>query len=223
MSLDQQLFRVGFCVSGQGRLFRAAVENSKLLGIHPAIVVVEGQASPELESFSDSHGVELRRLSARSRADFDQELCDVCVHAQLDLLSLTFNKLLPASLVSHYRERIINVHPALLPSFKGMHALDQTSRSGVLFAGATIHEVDEEMDHGATIAQCVIGLQRSDTAEEIGRRVYPLLRCMFLQVLAWYAAGRVSKTPDGHIVVRDAVYGGLPISPAPELPGQEGC
>lgn len=211
-------FKVGFCISGMGRLFRAAAEQSAALGIRPALVVAEAKASADLEAFCRDRGIAFVRLPNLPRPQFDEEIFRVCTAAKLDLLSLTFDKLLPAALVRHYPGKIINVHPALLPAFKGMHALQQVADAGAHLTGATIHEVDEQMDHGPIVAQCVVGLGRGETAESIGRAVYPLLRQMYLQVLAWYAAGRVEKDPAGRLRVREAVYGDLPVIPALEHP-----
>src|ERR1035441_9112903 len=154
-----KMFKVGFCVSGQGRLFRAAANQAVELGIQPALVVAERNASDELEAFCGHRGISFHRLSKGSRAEFDEEVFRVCSGAQLDLLALTFDKLIASSLVRHYQNRIINVHPALLPAFKGMRALEQIAESGARFAGATIHEVDEQMDHGPIIAQCILGMR----------------------------------------------------------------
>jgi len=118
--------------------------------------------------------------------------------------------------VKHYRGRIINVHMGLLPAFKGVRALNQAVAFGARFAGATIHEVDEQIDHGAVIAQCVTGVRRGETAEMIGGRLFGLLRLMWLQVLRWYASGRVLRDKQGRVWIRNAVYGELPVSPALE-------
>jgi phosphoribosylglycinamide formyltransferase-1 len=108
------------------------------------------------------------------------------------------------------------VHMAQLPSFPGMHGLAQTLAGHARFAGATIHEVDEQVDHGSIIAQCITGVRAGDTPETLGRRLYRPLRLMYLQVLAWYAAHRVFHDEQGRVWIRDAVYGELPISPAVE-------
>jgi phosphoribosylglycinamide formyltransferase 1 len=208
--------RMGFCVSGQGRLFRAAAMQAAELGIEPALVVVEEKASPTVESFCQERGIPFQRLPKMPRPQFDEALMKACTGTDLGLLSLTFDKTIPAQLVHHYAGRVINVHPALLPAFKGMNGLEQVSSAGVRFAGATLHEVDEEMDHGAVIAQCVIGIRQNEPGASIGRRIYPLMRLMYLQVIAWYAEGRITKDAQGRIWVKDAVYGELPISPAIE-------
>jgi phosphoribosylglycinamide formyltransferase 1 len=211
-------FKVGFCISGQGRLFRAAADHAARLGIRPALVVAESKASPDLEEFCRMRNIAFVRLPVLPRPQFDEEILQRCAGAKLDLLSLTFDKLIPAALVRQLPGKIINVHPALLPAFKGMHALQQVAEAGVSVTGATIHEVDEQMDHGPIIAQCVVGLGQGETADSIGKKIFPLLQPMYLQVLAWFAAGRVVKDAAGRLSVRDAVYGRLPVSPALEAP-----
>src|SRR5262249_4503741 len=132
-------------------------------------------------------------------------------------LSLTFDRIIPPDLVARYPGRIINTHMGLLPGFKGMNGLAQALEAGVRFAGATIHEVVEGGDDGAVIAQCGGGTARDDSPALLGVRLFASLRRMYLQVIAWYAAGRVVKDQRGRIWVRDAIYGELPISPAVEL------
>jgi len=209
-------FKVGFCVSGKGRLFRAAANQASDIGIQPSLVVAEEKAAPDLEGYCHERGIPFHRLTSKPRATFDEELFKVCTSVPLDLLVLTFDKLLPARLVQHYAGRIINVHPALLPACQGMRALEQTVSTGARFAGATIHEVDEQMDHGPLIAQCVLGLRREEKAESLGARLFPLLRQMYLQVILWHVEGRLTKDAQGRLWVRDGVYGELPTSPALE-------
>ena len=209
--------RVGFCVSGYGRLFRAAVAHRDRIGIDPALVVTGPKTSPEIEVLCKEMDIPLAMLPRLERSAFGQAITRVCVEAQLDLLSLTFDRIIPPELVSHYRGRIINTHMSLLPAFKGLNGLTQALDAGTRFAGATIHEVNEGVDDGAIIAQCVVGVCGDDSADVLGRRLFESLRPMYLQVIAWYAAGRVEKDERGRMWVRDAVYGQLPISPAVEL------
>jgi len=208
--------RVGFCVSGGGRLFRAAANQAARLNIEPVLVVGEAGCAGELEDFCAGRRIAFARLDAGNRTRFDKELTRLCIDARLDLLCLTFDRIVPPALVEHYRGRMINVHMGLLPAFKGTHALDRAVEFGARFAGATIHEVDEEVDHGAVIAQCVVGVRRGETAEAMGGRLFGLLRLMFLQVLRWYASGRVARDKQGLLWIRNAVYGELPVSPSLE-------
>jgi phosphoribosylglycinamide formyltransferase-1 len=211
-------FRVGFCVSGGGHLFRAAAAHSEQLAIEPAVVILDSQAQEDLEEFCGDHTIRCARLPHElPKVQFNEKITSLCTGAKLDLLCLTFDRVLPPELVTRYRGRIINVHMGLLPAFKGLNALQRAVSQSVRYAGATIHEVDEEVDHGAQIAQCIVGVRRLETAEELGSRLFGLLRLMFLQVIAWYSCGRVVKDEGGHIWVRDAVYGEIPISPSIEM------
>jgi phosphoribosylglycinamide formyltransferase-1 len=210
-------FRVAFCVSGNGHLFRSAVLQHENLSIEPALLILDQKANEDIDDFAAKHGVRCERLGVSPRDQFDDQLQELLTQAEPDLISLTFDWLLPEKTVSRFSGRLINVHPALLPAFSGMNALKRTCASGSRFAGATIHEVDEGVDTGAIIAQCVLGLRRNENESEFGRRLFVLLRVMYLQVLAWYSSGRISHDDSGCVWVRDAVYGELPISPAIEL------
>jgi len=211
-------FRVGFCVSGGGHLFRAAAVHSEQLAIDPALVILDGRAQEDLEKFCGDRAIRCVRLPHELPNDqFNEKITSLCADAELALLCLTFDKILPPELVTHYRGRIINVHMGLLPAFKGLNALQRAVSHNIRYAGATIHEVDEKIDHGAQIAQCIVGIRRLETAEQLGGRLFGLLRSMFLQVIAWYSHGRVTKDEDGRIWVRDAVYGEIPISPSIEM------
>ena len=216
MSHEGRALRVGFCVSGGGSLFRAAVLHAPALRIQPELLVLDQNASPELEAFCRAQEISFVRISYKNREEADHELTQRLVEADLGLLCLTFDKLIPPALVDHYMGRIINVHMGLLPAFKGFRAIRQALQANVRFLGATIHEVDKEMDNGPIIAQCIQGVRENESEESAGKRLFNNLRLMYLQVIAWYAQGRVYKDSSGAVRVKDARYGEFPISPAVE-------
>jgi phosphoribosylglycinamide formyltransferase 1 len=195
---------------------RAAVLQRKFLNIEPAIVIAEPRTSAETEAFCHDHAIEFVRVETRDRDLFNKDLTQSLELSRLDLLSLTFDKIIPEAAVSLLRHRIINVHPALLPSFRGIGPMQKALDSGARFGGATIHEVDEKVDHGPIIAQLVLAMRRTDDAKSFGARMFGMLRLMYLQVIRWYAMGRVEYDSLGKIWIRDATYGELPISPAIE-------
>jgi phosphoribosylglycinamide formyltransferase 1 len=208
--------KAGFCVSGNGSLFRAAVAHRDALSIDPRLVIIETKASRDLEEFCSGNGLRCVRLDPTDRPVFDRELTRILIEAELDLVALTFDRVLPPEAVRHYSGRMINVHPALLPAFQGMRGMERTLASGARFGGATVHDVVEEVDAGAIVAQAVVATVPEETLAAYGRRVYELLEPMFLQVIRWYAEGRVERDGSGRIVIRDARYGTFPISPALE-------
>lgn len=209
-------FPVGFCVSGKGRLFRSAAVHAESLGIEPAVVIADSRADDSLEDFCACRSIPLYRIPSLPRAEFNRELDRALGTKSLSLVALTFDKIVPPETVARFDGRMINLHPGLLPSFAGMDALGQAIAGGVRYAGATMHEVDETVDGGPIIAQCVTSIRRGESPADLGRRLFPLMRLMYLQVIAWYAEGRVEHDEFRRVWIRDAVYGELPISPAIE-------
>ncbi len=210
-------YRVGFCLSGGGGLFQATVRHAAQLGIELAAGFAAKKDEATFDRFCRDQGIPLCVIDQADRRLFDEELTRRSIEARLDLIVLTFDKIIPPAMVEAYRGRIINMHPALLPAFRGPRPLEDALQAGVRFAGATMHEVDELVDHGPVIAQCVLGIGRDEPLESISRRLYPLVKPMFLQTIAWFAQGRVEKDAAGRIWVKGARYGGFPISPEVEL------
>jgi phosphoribosylglycinamide formyltransferase-1 len=208
--------RVGFCVSGQGMLYRAALRERRAIGFEASLLLTETKAAPDLEAVSAEQGVEVVRLDPADRPAFDRALTAQLIEARLDLIVLTFDRLLPAELVRAYERRIINVHPALLPAFPGARGIVRTLASGVCYGGATIHEVDEALDTGPIIAQAVVATIPGEPEGEYGKRLYALLEPLLLQVLRWYVEGRVRHNDQGGILVERGRYGTMPVSPALE-------
>jgi phosphoribosylglycinamide formyltransferase 1 len=205
--------KVAFCVSGRGSLFRAAVSHAEAIGILPALLVMESKASADLDAFAREHGVAHVRLDPQPRASYDRDLVRVLLGTKVDLIALTFDRILPTDLVHAYERRIINVHPALLPAFAGMRGIERTLESGARFGGATVHEVIDAVDAGPIVAQAVVPTMPGESQHVYGRRMYTLLEPMFLAVLRWYAEGRIEHDAAGHVIVRGATYGVLPVSP----------
>jgi phosphoribosylglycinamide formyltransferase-1 len=205
--------RAGFCVSGQGSLFRAAVRRRSETGAEPALLVLEAKAAADLDAFAAANGIAAVRLDPRDRAAFERALTSALVDAKLDLVALTFDRILPPPLVAAYARRIINVHPSLLPAFSGNRGIERTLESGVRIGGATIHEVVDAVDAGPIVAQAAVEIAPHDT---YGARLYALLEPMFLEVLRWYAEGRVARDARDRVTVRGARYDALPVVPALE-------
>lgn len=200
------MFRVGFCISGQGRLFRSALTQKALLEIDPALLIADEKAAPDLEDFCRQHGTTYVRLDASSRERFDRQLTIACIEAKLDLIVLTFDKLVPQELIENYPNRIINVHMSLLPAFKGFRAISRAIETGVKYIGASIHEVNKDADAGSIISQCIVSVSPEDTTETVAKRLYSRLNLMYLQIIKWYASGRVWRDSSGRVWIRDADY-----------------
>lgn len=200
------MFRVGFCVSGQGSLFRYTAECAKVLGIEPALLIVDEKADRGLESFCLTHDIEFLRLDSGDRKRFDEELVDSAVNAQLDLIVLTFDKLVPNEIIEEYRGKIINVHMSLLPSFKGFKAIQRALDAGVKYIGASIHEVTDDPDSGSIISQCLVSVRPDDDDATVGKRLYSRLLPMYMHVIHCYSNNRIYHDEAGRVWIKDADY-----------------
>jgi folate-dependent phosphoribosylglycinamide formyltransferase PurN len=204
--------QLAFCVSGAGRIFREVVEHAGDLGIEVALLIAERRADPGLDDFCRVHGVSVVRLPSTPREAIDDSVAATLLSRKLDLVCLTFDKLVPDGVVDAYQRRMLNLHMGLLPGTEGLRPLRRTLASGAHFGGATIHEVTRGTDTGPIVAQCVVGVLPDDTPQSLSVRIYPLARDLMLRTIAWYAAGRVRHDASG-IRIPDAIYGSLPSSP----------
>ena len=125
----------------------------------------------------------------KSREEYDRELIEHLEAAGVDVVVLTgFMRILSSLFVRHYRDRILNIHPALLPSFRGMDAFGQALEHGVMWTGTTVHIVDEDVDHGPIIYQRPVPVRENDTHESLKARIqraeykaYPKAIKMFIE------------------------------------------
>jgi phosphoribosylglycinamide formyltransferase-1 len=124
-----------------------------------------------------------------SREEYDQKLIDLLDSAGAELVILSgYMRILSPQFVRHYKNRILNIHPALLPSFRGMDAFSQALEYGVKWTGTTIHVVDEEVDHGPIVYQRPVPIKENDTRESLKARIqraeyraYPRAIKMFIE------------------------------------------
>lgn len=130
----------------------------------------------------------------KNREEFDAAMIKQLQAAHIDLVVLAgFMRLLTPLFIQTFAGRIINIHPALLPSFKGAHGIADAVEYGVTLAGCTVHFVDEIMDNGAIIAQAVVPFASDESADTVQKRVLAFEHRIYPQVLQWIATGRVSQ------------------------------
>ncbi len=135
----------------------------------------------------------LDHTSFPSREVFDQAMIAAIRDAGADTVALAgFMRLLTPGFIRAFPQRILNIHPALLPAFPGTHGIEDALAWGVTLAGCTVHFVDEIMDHGEVIIQAAVPV-RTDEPEEVFRnRIHALEHRIYPQALQWLAKGRLS-------------------------------
>jgi phosphoribosylglycinamide formyltransferase 1 len=119
-----------------------------------------------------------------SRAAFDARLTQVVDDYAPALVVLAgFMRILTPGFVAHYADRLVNIHPSLLPAFPGLHTHQRALDAGCQFAGATVHRVTAELDHGPILAQAVVPVLPGDTADGLAARVLTQEHVMYPQAV----------------------------------------
>ena len=161
--------------SGRGENLRHIIAATRS-GYLPAVVavVLTDQWDAGALRIADQHGVKAVFVdpSGLARDEYDRRLMEHLDACSVDMVVLTgYMRILSSSFVKHYRNRILNIHPALLPSFRGMDAFSQALDYGVKWTGTTVHIVDEDVDHGPIVYQMPVPIRENDTHESLKARI----------------------------------------------------
>lgn len=170
-------FRLVVLLSGRGSNFAALKEriDKDRLPIEIALVVSDRTDAPGLARAKEwglQTALVTRRAKELSSADFNRELAERVCAAKPDLVVLAgFMRILTPEFISPLRGKIINIHPSLLPAFRGLHAQQQALDAGVKFSGCTVHVALEELDAGPILGQAVVPVMPDDTEESLSERI----------------------------------------------------
>ena len=127
-----------------------------------------------------------------SNKDFEANILQHLAEHNTDLIVLAgFMRILGPELVQKYQGRILNIHPALLPSFKGVQAIKDAFDYGVKVTGVTVHFVDEKMDHGPIILQEAVQIEEDDTLESLEAKIHKLEHRLYPEVIRLYTEGKL--------------------------------
>lgn len=141
-------------------------------------------------------GVPTRVLEHRgypSREEYDAALVAALRDAGIELVVLAgFDRIVTRVLLEAFPSRVMNIHPALLPAFPGLHAQRQAVEHGVRIAGATVHFVDEQTDHGPIILQGAVAVAPDDTADTLAQRILQVEHTIYPAAIQLYAEGRLA-------------------------------
>ncbi len=178
--------RVAVLISSRGSNMQALVRACEAEGF-PAEIVTVLSNNPEAGGleFAASHNIPTKVINHRdfdNREDFDAAISEYLTEQRVDLICLAgFMRLLTPDFVNKWRDRIVNIHPSLLPAFKGLHVHERAIESGARFTGCTVHYVRPEMDDGPIIAQAAVPILQDDTPDDLAarilvqeHRIYPL-------------------------------------------------
>ncbi|KWE26071.1 phosphoribosylglycinamide formyltransferase [Burkholderia territorii] len=155
-------------------------------------------------AFAASHGVATAVVDHRSfesRDSFDAALAAEIDRFAPDLVVLAgFMRILTPEFVRRYEGRLLNIHPSLLPSFKGIHTHQQALDAGVALHGASVHFVIPELDSGAIVAQGAVPVRAGDDAAALAQRVLTVEHVLYPRAVRWFVEGRL-RLENGRAVV----------------------
>jgi len=168
--------RIGVLLSGRGSNFEAladSVVSGKIPNAEIALVLSNREAAAGIER-AKSRGLATRVIPSRGleREAYDRLVVAALNETKVDLICLAgYMRLLSPYFVAAFPQKILNIHPSLLPSFPGLEAQRQALDYGVKFAGCTVHFVDENLDAGPIIVQSVVPVEDRDTEETLSARI----------------------------------------------------
>ncbi len=187
----------GVLVSGSGTNLQAILDRvaAGTLDCRVGLVIANRAGAGGLERARRA-GVPTRVIDHRTfptREAHDEAMIDALRAAGVELVVLAgFDRLVTRVLLRAFPGRVMNIHPALLPAFKGLHAQRQALAYGVRIAGATVHFVDEETDHGPIILQGAVVVGPEDTEETLARRILQVEHEIYPAAIQLFAEGRLA-------------------------------
>jgi phosphoribosylglycinamide formyltransferase-1 len=188
--------KIGILLSGRGSNMVAIAEAVQEGVIPDSEVVVVISDKSKAEGLQKARGLDLETVAVtrkkRSREDHDAEIIAELKKRDVELVCLAgYMRLLSADFVRAFPNRILNIHPSLLPSFKGLHAHEQAIEYGVKVSGCTVHFVDEHLDHGAIILQRAVEVLDDDDAASLSSRIIVEEHAAYVEAVRRIAAGEV--------------------------------
>lgn len=136
-----------------------------------------------------------------NREAFDDVMHQQLLDWNIDLVVLAgFMRILSAKFVSAWHGKMLNIHPSLLPHYKGMHTHQRVLNTGDVYHGCTVHYVTAELDAGQALAQGVLNVKHCDDVRSLAQRVHQLEHMIYPQVVEWICSGKIKHLDDGTVL-----------------------
>jgi len=208
-------------ISGRGSNMAALIEACRAPDFPAEIALVfSNRAEAPGVAHARRYGIAVEVMSHKGWADreaFDRAMSALLERAGCELVCLAgYMRIFSPWFVARWAERIVNIHPSLLPLFKGLHPQRQALAAGVRLSGCTVHYVTADLDAGPTIAQAAVPVHQDDDEETLAARILEAEHRIYPLVLRWFGEGRVSlQRDDGgeRVVVRGVAPGATVLWP----------
>lgn len=190
-------FSIVVLISGSGSNLQALIDVIQTQSLNATITAVISNVENAYGLVrAEQQGIATEVLahgSFTSRADFDQALRQRIDCYQPDLVVLAgFMRLLTPEFVQTYHQRMINIHPSLLPKYRGLNTHQRAIEAGDTVHGASVHLVTAELDSGTVILQGEVAIAPDDTSEQLAKRVLTIEHVIYPQVVQWFIEGKLS-------------------------------
>lgn len=187
--------RLGILISGRGSNMLAlaeAIRDGTIPNTEIAIVVSDKANAPGIARAEElGLATQIVERHKRSREDHDRETLEVLKSHKVDFVCLAgYMRVLSAYFLEQFRDRILNIHPSLLPAFPGLNAQLQAIEHGVKWTGCTVHFVDETLDGGPIIAQRTVAVHEDDTEESLSARILEQEHQLYPEAVAFVVSGK---------------------------------
>ena len=190
-------------ISGRGSNMQSLVKANLPCKI---AAVISNKADAAGLAFAAEHDIPTAVLSHKdfsSREAFDEAMASLIDSYNPDLVVLAgFMRILSPSFVKHYEGRLLNIHPSLLPSFKGLHTHQQALDAGVKLHGCSVHFVTAELDHGPIVAQAAVPVQDGDDEDTLAARVLTQEHQLYPQAVRWFVEDKLQILENGTVRIR---------------------
>lgn len=196
MSNALKPLKIGVLISGSGSNLQAIIDRIAEGSLNAEIVLV-------ISSRPDAYGLEraakagipsiaLNREVYKDAQAANKQIADALKEAGAEYAIMAgYMRKVTNEVLDAFPDRVVNLHPALLPSFKGAHAIEDAFNFGVKVTGITVHFANEDYDKGPIIAQRAVEVREDDTLDTLEERIHEAEHALYPEVIAWLAAGRV--------------------------------
>ncbi len=201
------MLTLGVLASGSGSNFQSIIDNinSGFLDAQISVLITDNPDAYAIKR-AKKHGLDVVVIKMKDFTDRPAYFSHIAGELEkrgVELVILAgFMKVVDKALIERYRNRIMNIHPALLPSFPGLHGQKQAADYGVKISGCTVHFVDEGMDTGPIIVQAAVPAYHDDTEDSLGARILKQEHRIFPYAIKLYSEGKLSV--EGRKVIVDA-------------------
>ena len=190
------ILKLGILVSGNGSNLQSIIDHIEKGSLKATIkIVISNNSDAYGLTRAKKHGIPvvvLKNGDFKNKEDFDSELINIFKKNSVDLVILAgFMRIITSTILNAFPQKIMNIHPALLPSFPGIHGQKQALEYGVKLSGCTVHFVDEGVDTGPIIIQSAVQVFDDDTEETLAARILKEEHRIYPQAIQLFAEGKI--------------------------------